>query len=44
MPEDRNVSLDVATVCRLVRDGSLLSAVAGETASLLSDDRLVTAM
>lgn len=44
MAEDRNVSLDVATVCRLVRNGSLLSAVASETASLLSDDRLVTAM
>ena len=44
MEEDRNISLDVAAVCRLVRDGSLLTAVANETPMLLIDDRLVTAM
>ena len=44
MEEDRNISLDVAAVCGLVRDGSLLAAVAGEMAALLSDDRLVTSM
>ncbi len=44
MEEDRNISLDVAKVCGLVRDGSLLAAVAVEMASLLSNDRLVTSM
>ncbi|MDX2156172.1 MAG: aromatic amino acid lyase [Hyphomicrobiaceae bacterium] len=44
MLEDRNISLDVAAVCRLVRDGSLLIAVTKETGLLLSDDRLVMAM
>ncbi len=44
MDEDRNISLDVAAVCKLVRDGSLLMAVAQETGLLLSDDRLVMAI
>ncbi|MGE0698848.1 MAG: aromatic amino acid lyase [Hyphomicrobiaceae bacterium] len=44
MEEDRNISLDVAAICRRVRDGSLLAVVARETGLLLSDDRLVMAL
>ena len=44
MAEDRNISVDVAAVCRLVRDGSLLGAVMETTGIALSDDRLVMAL
>lgn len=44
MEEDRNLSLDVAAVYRLVRGGSLLAAVVDETQLHLTDDRLVTSM
>lgn len=44
MEEDRNLSLDVAVVNGLVREGSLLSAAAAETGTLLGDERLLIAM
>lgn len=42
MEEDRNISLDVATICRLVREGALLAAVASAADVPLDQGSLAT--